>query len=192
MTEAHTRGRPRVYSIPAGAPFLATLADAILDRRLVRIDRRDPLALADLTVFLPTRRAARAFREVLAARLHDAILPQVRPLADIDEDDLLFAASDETTSERLMLPPPISFLARHLAVTRLILAWRSGVRRSLLALGDGEELRVPASAADAARLARDLAQLEATTWRSRAYRGRPCGGWRETTRAVTSSSRSIS
>src|SRR3954469_2080671 len=119
-TSVHSR--PRVFSIPAGAPFLPCLADAVLTNRLVNIDRDEPLALADLTVFLPTRRGARAFGDVLAARLGNAILPQIRPLADVDEDDLLFAAAaDESGAERLTLPPPISFLSRHLALTRLIL-----------------------------------------------------------------------
>src|SRR3954447_3526850 len=80
--------RPRVFSIPAGAPFLPCLADAVLANRLVNVDRGDPLALADLTVFLPTRRAARAFGVFRAAPLGNAILPRVRPLADVDEDDL--------------------------------------------------------------------------------------------------------
>ena len=51
-----------VFSIPAGAPFLTVLAAAILDGRLASIPdlRHDPLALAGVTVFLPTRRAVRA------------------------------------------------------------------------------------------------------------------------------------
>jgi ATP-dependent helicase/nuclease subunit B len=151
--------RPRVFSIPAGVPFLPVLVDAILSGRLVTIDRSEPLALADLTVFLPTRRAVRAFRDAIGARLGDAILPQVRPLGDIDEDDLLFATPDETTAERLTLPPAIPFLSRHLALTRLILAWRETLARASRSVAEGDGLRIPASAADAARLARDLTRL---------------------------------
>ena len=60
-----------VFSIPAGAPFLSVLAEAILDGRLGSIPglKDDPLALADVTVLLPTRRAVRAFRETLVDRL---------------------------------------------------------------------------------------------------------------------------
>ena len=52
---------PRVFSIPAGAAFLPTLADAILSGALVPEFAwdRDPLGLADTTIFVPTRRAAR-------------------------------------------------------------------------------------------------------------------------------------
>jgi ATP-dependent helicase/nuclease subunit B len=154
----HSAGA-RVFSIPAGAAFVPVLAEAILDGRLVSLDRSDPLALADLTVFLPTRRAVRALRDALAERLGTAILPQIRPLGDIDEDEALLAPADETTGELLVLPPAISFLSRRLALTRLVLAWRRELRRSLLPLGEGEEIGIPASAADAARLARDLARL---------------------------------
>ena len=62
---------PRVLSIPPGAPFLPTLADALLTGRLVpdfRVDG-DPLALADVTIYVPTRRAARELRSRLRRAL---------------------------------------------------------------------------------------------------------------------------
>jgi ATP-dependent helicase/nuclease subunit B len=155
------RHRPRVFSIPAGAPFLPTLAEAILSNRLVPIDRDDPLRLADLTILLPTRRAVRALREILIERLGGdaAILPAIRPIGDVDEEDHLLNVAVETGADRLALPPSISPLARHLALTRLILQWGRTVRRELLKLGPDEPLLIPASAADAARLAGDLARL---------------------------------
>ncbi|RWC85532.1 MAG: hypothetical protein EOS32_32460, partial [Mesorhizobium sp.] len=57
-------GSRRVFSIPPGAPFLPTLAEALLAGRLVPGFRfeGDPLALADVTLYVPTRRAARALR----------------------------------------------------------------------------------------------------------------------------------
>ncbi|TIR14988.1 MAG: hypothetical protein E5X34_30770, partial [Mesorhizobium sp.] len=57
-------GARRVLSIPPGAPFLPTLAEALLDGRLIPGFRFDgePLALADATIYVPTRRAARALR----------------------------------------------------------------------------------------------------------------------------------
>jgi ATP-dependent helicase/nuclease subunit B len=112
------------------------------------------LALADLTVFLPTRRAVQAFRAVLAERLSDALLPQIQALGDLDDDDLLFAVPAETASEALSLPPAMPFLSRHLALTRLILSWWRAMDRAADGLG-----RAAGSAADAARLARDLARL---------------------------------
>ena len=86
---AERRARPNVFSIPAGAPFLPTLADAFLSGRLGAIDRTDPLAMADVTIFLPTRRAVRALRDLLADRVGSeaAILPTIRPIGDASEED---------------------------------------------------------------------------------------------------------
>ncbi len=158
---AEARPRPRVFTIPSAAPFLATLADALLSGGLIPLDVSDPLALAGLTVLLPTRRAARAFRDVMIARLggEAVILPAIRPIGDLDEEDHLLAAGDEAAGDRLVLPPAISELSRRLALTRLTLAWGRAVRREILALAPDEPLAIPASAADAAYLAGDLARL---------------------------------
>jgi ATP-dependent helicase/nuclease subunit B len=158
---AEPRPRPRVFTIASGAPFLATLAEALLSGSLVPLDADDPLALAGLTVLLPTRRAVRAFRETMIARLGGAaaILPVIRPIGDIDEEDHLLDAAVEPTADRLALPPTISRLNRRLALTRLTLTWARTVRRDMLALAPGEALAIPASAADATRLAGNLARL---------------------------------
>ena len=77
---------PRVYSIPPGVQFLPTLADALLSGALVPGYRYegDPLSLADVTIYLPTRRAARELRSVFVERLdgNSAILPVIRPLGE--------------------------------------------------------------------------------------------------------------
>ena len=153
--------RPRVFTIAAATPFLPALAEAFLDGRLAPLDRSDPLALAAATVLLPTRRAVRAFRDELIARLGGdaAILPAIRPIGDIDEGDDLLDPLSEAGADRLVQPPALSRLARHLALTRLTLAWGTAVRRDLLALEPDEPLLIPASAADAAGLAGDLARL---------------------------------
>src|SRR5690349_23774334 len=98
---------PNVFTIPAGVPFLPTLADALISGRLTPIASGDPLALADATVYLPTRRAVRAFREALVARLGGgvAILPRIRPIGDVDEEDHLLDPAREAAAERLVLPP---------------------------------------------------------------------------------------
>ena len=156
-----TRAHPRVWSIPAGAPFLPTLADALLDGTLIPSPGGDPLALADVTVLLPTRRSVRAFRDVLADRLGGdaAILPVIRPIGDVDEEERLLDPLAETGADHLALPPPLPPLARRLTLTRLILAWATTLRSHPLRLTPDEPLRIPASAADAARLAGDLARL---------------------------------
>ncbi len=49
---------PAIYSIPAEQPFLDTLVAGLMRRA-----GKAPLALAGMTVLLPTRRAARSLRE---------------------------------------------------------------------------------------------------------------------------------
>src|SRR5512138_1023642 len=105
---------PRVFTIPSSAPFLSTLARALLDGELVAgfAPRRDPLALAGATVYLPTRRASRAFAEAILSALgtESTLLPRIVPLGDTDEDALAFA-DIAGLPER---PSPISPTARRL------------------------------------------------------------------------------
>jgi ATP-dependent helicase/nuclease subunit B len=155
------RSRPNVFTIPAGASFLPTLADALLDGRLAAFDRSDPLAMADVAVLLPTRRSVRAFRELLAERIGKdaAILPSIRPIADADEEAILLDPAPESVPDRLLLPPAVTPLTRQLILTELTLAWGRQLRREMLRLGPDEEILIPASPADAARLAGELARL---------------------------------
>src|SRR5919106_6195266 len=86
---------PRVFTIPASAPFVPALITALRDGTLVDgfSDTGDPLALASATIYLPTRRACRlardSFLDVTGADA--AILPRIVPIGDIDEDELVFA-----------------------------------------------------------------------------------------------------
>ncbi len=128
---------PKVYSIPAGAPFLEALAAGILRRH-----GADPLELSRVTVLLPTRRACRALAEAFlrlgAAQGRDALLlPTIQPLGDIDEDELELRGLG--SDARQAIPE----LQRALLLTRLLHA-------SPLAGGD---------AANAYRLAQNLAEL---------------------------------
>jgi ATP-dependent helicase/nuclease subunit B len=112
---------PRVFTIPLSAPFLPTLAKALVDGRLVPgfKPKDDPLALAGATVFLPTRRATRAFGAALLQALgtEALILPRILPLGDVDEDELAFE------SEAADLAPAISPTGRRLVLAQLVLQW---------------------------------------------------------------------
>ena len=57
--------RPRLYTIPPSAPFLTTLARAVLNGDLPAPGgaKPDPLTLPRAIIYLPTRRAGRALRE---------------------------------------------------------------------------------------------------------------------------------
>src|SRR5580693_4738979 len=111
--------RPNLLTIAPGSPFLETLADALLDGRLVPgfAPRRDPLALASATIYLPTRRAIRALRTVFLDRLGTGavLLPRLLALGEIDDEEEAFDA------DMPGLLQSVGGLDRQIALTRLIL-----------------------------------------------------------------------
>ncbi|HVV92016.1 MAG TPA: double-strand break repair protein AddB, partial [Hyphomicrobiales bacterium] len=149
----------RVFSIPPGAPFLPTLADALAAGELVPGFRADgdPLALSTVTIYLPTRRAARALRSIFVEKSPggSAILPTIRALGEFDEE---LALIDPAGAAALDIAPPIADLDRVLALAPLVQKWKSRLPAHVAALFQ-EEVVVPASAADALWLSRDLAGL---------------------------------
>src|SRR6266403_506912 len=86
---------PRVFTIPASAPFVPTLIRALVDGTLVPgfPATRDPLALAHATLYLPTRRACRLARDhfLEVTKESAAILPRIIAIGDVDEDEIAFA-----------------------------------------------------------------------------------------------------
>ncbi|WP_066183603.1 double-strand break repair protein AddB [Hoeflea olei] len=156
-----TRAAPRIVTIPPGAAFLRTLADAILSGGLVpglsyRAD--DPLSLASATVFVPTRRAARALRSELTDLIGkgSALLPAIRPLGETDDDTGFFEAEDPET---LSLDPPIPQLAATLRLADLVLAWKQALPQAVRDHLGGMPLVAPANPADAIWLGRALFDL---------------------------------
>ncbi|BBE73347.1 double-strand break repair protein AddB [Oharaeibacter diazotrophicus] len=149
----------RVFTVPPAAPFLPTLSRALVEGVLVPgLDvRADPMALAAVTVYLPTRRAARA----LAGALSDAlgggtvILPRILPLGDVD-DDPVDAVADPVG---LDLPPTIPPAERLVGLARLVSDWRRHVTADRLLTPSGQPIAVPTSAAEALHLAADLLAL---------------------------------
>ena len=148
-----------LYSIPAGAPFLEVLAQAMIEGRFGPVhDPADPAAMARATVYLPTRRAARAFTALLAEKLggRPLLLPRIVPLGDVDEAEASVIGAGGWAAERLA---PIEPLRRRMLLTRLIEAWGRTANRNHLRLDPGEPALVPATLADAYALAGDLAAL---------------------------------
>src|SRR5829696_5324243 len=102
---------PRVFTIPASAQFLPVLIDALMNDRLGLGFKPsgDPLALADVTIYLPTRRATRLVRETFMdiVKGDAAILPRLVSLNDVDEDEIVFAeatADSDAGPSSLELP----------------------------------------------------------------------------------------
>jgi|HubBroStandDraft_6_1064221.scaffolds.fasta_scaffold22882_2 ATP-dependent helicase/nuclease subunit B len=150
---------PRVFTIPASAPFLPTLIEALTSGRLGFAVADDPLALASATLFLPTRRACRLARDAFLNVLKDgaAILPRIVPIGDIDEDEIAFAeaATGDIAAEALELPPALDDLERRLLLTQLIVKWANSPQLH----GQGGTPLVAQTPAAAWVLADDLARL---------------------------------
>ena len=114
------RAPAHVFSIASGIPFARALAEGIIARV-----GRDPLKLADVQIYVPTRRASRTLREAFASALSGAALgPRIHALGDVDEDDILF----DTASDDLELPPAIAPLRRKLLLAQLVQAWAKAAR----------------------------------------------------------------
>jgi ATP-dependent helicase/nuclease subunit B len=152
---------PRVFNIPASAPFLPTLIEGLLSGRLVEgfPPAREPLALAQATLYLPTRRACRLAQEVFLNVLDGAatILPRIVAIGDVDEDEIAFAeaASGDRAQDALALPPAIGGLERRLLLTQLIAKWAAMPEITV----DGGTPLVANTPGAALALADDLARL---------------------------------
>ena len=151
--------RANVFNIPASAPFLPVLIDALRAGKLIPgfPASGDPLALAAATLYLPTRRACRLAREVFLDRLDGdaAILPRIVALGDLDEDEIIFAeaATGDLAGEALALPPALGGLERRLILAELIRKWVATIKPKI---GSPLIANTPSAAM---ALADDLARL---------------------------------
>jgi ATP-dependent helicase/nuclease subunit B len=174
---------PRVFTIPPGAPFLPTLAHALLAGELIDgfPAAGDPLALANATIYVPTQRAAAALAEALlaASRARSILLPRIAPLGAFEPDNAgaFFEPGEE--APRPGPPPAVGDLTRRHTLATLVRAWGEALRgaiRSVDADGhlmvDGHEPALVATTpSQAYALAGDLAALiddmiiEGVDWR---------------------------
>lgn len=119
----------RVFSIPSGAPFLATFVTALLDGTIFRdVSFTDaPFALADARIFIPTRRAARALTDEFARQTKSSalLLPQIVPLGQMDDtaDAVAFAPVTGEDAWSAALNPVAGDIERRLGLSQLIMAW---------------------------------------------------------------------
>ena len=108
----------KIFNISASNCFVETLAQHLLERY-----KDNPLALADVLIFLPNRRACRSLAEafVRLKGLSPTLLPQMRPIGDIKEDELLL--SGESSAETFAhLPPVIDPQERLMLFIKLIIS----------------------------------------------------------------------
>ncbi len=148
----------RVYTVPPSAPFLPAVIRALRDGRLIDGFRPGPLDYADVTIFLPTRRACRLARDAFLRVLgvEAAVLPRIVPIGDIDEDELVFAemATGDLAAHALALPPALRGLERRFLLAHLVRKWAEQIAPSA-----GEAALVVRHPATALALADDLARL---------------------------------
>lgn len=152
---AGARAMPAVYTIPPGVPFVDALA-----ARLMAAAGDDPLALARQTVLLPTRRGCRALHEAFLRRAagldgggRPLLLPRLRPLGDLDADELAIGGEDIVEGAAAAeLPPAMPGLRRQLRLAREIIERGTGHAGS-------ESGGTTPTAEQAARLAAELARL---------------------------------
>jgi ATP-dependent helicase/nuclease subunit B len=150
----------RVFSVPVSVPFLRSVIAALVEGRLVEgfAARANPARLAQVTLYLPTRRAGRMAREVFLDELQTdaAVLPRIVALGDIDEDELAFTEPSDAAggAAALQIAPKLGELDRRLTLASLVGAWaRSPVSAPLVVGGPASTL---ALAGDLARLIDDM------------------------------------
>ncbi len=155
----------RVFNVPSSAPFLRTVIAALVEGRLIEgFDaRRNVEQLADVTLYLPTRRAGRMALEIfLDVMKTDAVLlPRIVPLGNVDEDEIEFAqARSKSGFSALDIPPALEGLDRRLTLAQLVAAWAKQLKPDdpasapLVAGGPASTLGL---ADDLARLMDDMA-----------------------------------
>ncbi len=148
MTE---EAKPAVLTIPPDVAFLPALVQAVLSGRLSGGVAPTGLELSRWTILLPTRRAVRALREAFieAGPEGASLLPVIRPLGDVDEDEIAITGQFDD----LELPPAATAIERQFLLARLVREWAEANPASLAARA------VSASMAQALRMATSLMQL---------------------------------
>ncbi|MBC6416680.1 MAG: double-strand break repair protein AddB [Rhodospirillales bacterium] len=123
---------PKVFTVPVGNAFTEVLAAGLLRQA------GDPLALSDLLLLLPNRRAVGAMTEAFL-RLGDGaprMLPRMLPLGDLDAEELLLEGGETFGGALdLALAPAIGAIQREALLSKLAAAWLKARGKSLPAAG---------------------------------------------------------
>ena len=114
-----------IISLSILSQLQSPVRDAALDHFYKRWED-DPLVLASVTIWVPTRRAARSLAGEFLSRFDGdaALLPVIRTLGDADDDGLLL--DDDTGSDK-GLDAVINPLKRHLILSQLVNQWSTSL-----------------------------------------------------------------
>lgn len=173
----------RLFSIPAGAPFLESFVHAFLKGEIIEdfpekdFSGIDPFCLAQTTFYVPTRRSGQALAQTLAQVFRQKapqsviLLPRIIPLGAFElegvEDYPSLEGHERETplgALGLTLPATVSSSERHMVLTRLILHWAHRMIAPSFQQTQGEiperlQSLMPLSPAQAWKWAQDLAHL---------------------------------
>lgn len=110
-----------IFSIAPHAPFLQTLAHAVMDGRVLGDwPQEGPFWLSDVTIILPTQRARQALAEAFAANPNfTGLLPDIRTFGGDESDEEPFLPPFDAPATL----PPASTLQRRLILSQLVAAW---------------------------------------------------------------------
>jgi ATP-dependent helicase/nuclease subunit B len=158
------RPASRIFTIPPGAPFLGTLARALLKGDLPCLggEAPGPLDLADTLVYLPNYAACRGLREALLRASGGAtLLPRIRPIGGAEDDALLIlhGVEEREAARNQTVPQAIAPLERRMVLTQLILAWGERMKHGHAGEAGGLGLTIAETPAVAAELALGLMRL---------------------------------
>ncbi len=127
-----------VFTIAPGAPFLKTFASALLEGRVVEGFSKNlaPLAMADATIYVPTRGAARALAEELARAIDrpSMVLPRILPLGALEEAEasLFFDDAEFGSPCEPSFPQAAGEIERRMRLAQLILTWAQALRHAIV------------------------------------------------------------
>ena len=102
--------QPNVFSVVAGAPFFPSFVSALKQGRIIKdFSIENPLALSQIKIYTPTKRAARALEEAIIASSDGAasFLPDIRPLGEMNWDNFFSFFSLENDLPMCMIWHPI-------------------------------------------------------------------------------------
>ncbi len=158
--------RANIFSVDAGEPFLDCLAEALLTGRLPEgAAPPGPLALARVTLYLPTRRATRALQDAFlrVSGGRALLLPRIVPISEGEEDLSLISDAAQAASGAAVegLAPAIGELERRLVLTSLIRRWTQAMHDARAADTGAEPFAAAGAStpAQAAALAKELTTL---------------------------------
>lgn len=109
-----------ITTISPDQPFVDVLAKGLLNQA-----GGDPLALAQMRILLPTRRAIRSLREAFLrlSKGKPMLLPHMQPIGEVDEEEMLLSGWLVADAElETQLPPAMPPSRRILQLAQLI--WR--------------------------------------------------------------------